>query len=397
MPGGLEPLRLQRRLVYVVRDMVLLGVALAAAACAPQFVPIPATETATVLPPTQTPPPLDAPVVESPALVAVHMFDEQNGWGVSDKAVLRTVDGGFTWHDVSPTASDYGYSVTTEFLDSQHGWVLVPNLEDWLSGILFRTSDGGAHWNESPVPFGGGALQFIDGRRGWMMASLGAGAGSMAVGVHQTEDGGASWTQTYVNDPNQTGSGASLPLGGLKDGITPVSMQQAWIGGVIYEPGRIYLYQTADGGRTWAQSSVTAPDGYELAELETTGPIFATSQVAFLPVHMSSQNGIMLAVYVSRDGGGSWLASPTFVPQGGSIDFVSAETGFAWNGTDFYVTHDAAQTWAPVRPDVDFTDSFAGMDFVTPEVGFVLSDQGDRGQHVYVTRDSGATWTLVGH
>jgi photosystem II stability/assembly factor-like uncharacterized protein len=111
---------------------------------------------------------------------------------------------------------------------------------------------------------------------------------------------------------------------------------------------------------------------------------------------MSSQKGVMLAVYVSRDGGASWLASPTFIPQGGSVDFVSPDTAFAWNGTSLYVTRDAAWTWTAVAPDVDFTDSFAGMDFVSAQVGFVLSDQGDRGQHVYVTQDSGVTWNLAG-
>jgi photosystem II stability/assembly factor-like uncharacterized protein len=46
-------------------------------------------------------------------------------------------------------------------------------------------------------------------------------------------------------------------------------------------------------------------------------------------------------------------------------------------------------------PDVDFTDSFAGMDFVTPQVGFVLSDRGDAEPQVYVTYNSGATWEVV--
>ncbi|MFH1184176.1 MAG: hypothetical protein V1755_03945 [Chloroflexota bacterium] len=384
-----------RQLVWAARLLCVIAVA-SVSACAAQLLPVPVTQTATVSPPTQTPPPLDAPVIESPGLLAIRMFDENNGWGISETAVLRTADGGATWHDVSPIESDFGYSVTTEFIDHLHGWVLLPNPEDWLSGILYRTSDGGAHWNESPAPFGGGALQFIDNRRGWMMASLGAGAGSMAIAVHQTEDAGASWTRTYVNDPNQQGAGSSLPLGGLKDGITPLTLQQAWIGGVVYEPGRMYLYQTADGGRTWAQTPVKAPDGYELAEVQTPGPIFAGPQIAFLPVHLSSQYGVMLAVYVSQDGGASWLLTPQFIPQGGSVDFISPEIGFAWNGGSFYTTQDAAQSWASISPDVDFTDSFTGMDFVTAQVGFVLSDQGDRGRHLYVTRDAAATWEIVG-
>ena len=365
-------------------------------ACAAQILPIPASRTVTVVAPTETPPPLDAPVIQSPGLVAIRMFDENNGWGIGDTAVLRTADGGVNWHDVSPIESDFGYTVTTEFIDHLHGWVLIPNPEDWLRGILYRTSDGGAHWNESPAPFGGGALQFVDNRRGWMMASLGAGAGSMAISVYQTADAGASWQRTYVNDPNQEGAGGSLPLGGLKDGITALDMQRAWIGGVVYEPGRTYLYQTADGGRAWEQAPVTAPDAYKLAEVQTSGPIFTSSQIAFLPVHFSSQFGVMLAVYVSRDGGASWLLTPQFIPQGGSMDFVSPDIGFAWNGHSFYVTKDAAQSWASMSPDVDFTDSFTGMDFVTAQVGFVLSDQGDRGRHLYVTRDGAATWEIVG-
>jgi photosystem II stability/assembly factor-like uncharacterized protein len=397
MPRFLSSLHPSRAPAFALQYALVLGMFWAAAACTPQFLPLPATETATTLPPTPTLPPLDAPVVESPALVAIRMFDENDGWGVGDSAIVRTINGGVTWHDVSPAPSQYGYSVTTEFIDSMHGWVLVPNPQDFLSGVLFRTADGGANWRESPVPFGGGAIRFLDGRNGWMMASLGAGAGSMAVAVYQTNDAGATWTRTYVNDPNEADADDSLPLGGLKNGITPVDLQQAWIGGVIYEPGRIYLYKTTDGGRTWNQSSVRVPKDYELAEVETPGPIFASSQVAYLPVHLSSQNGVMLAVYASQDGGTSWLTGPTFIPEGGSIDFVSPESGFAWNGTNFYLTRDASKTWIPVRPDVDFTDSFSGMDFVSPQVGFVLTDQGDRGRQLFVTHNAGATWSLVGH
>jgi photosystem II stability/assembly factor-like uncharacterized protein len=173
-------------------------------------------------------------------------------------------------------------------------------------------------------------------------------------------------------------------------------MDKAWIGGVVYEPGRIYLYQTTDGGRTWGTSPIEAPDEYREAELETTGPIFVDAQVAILPLHMSSQVGVMLATYISRDGGISWRLNPEFIPHGGSVDFVTPDVGFAWNGQDFYLTTNAANSWTAIAPDVDFTDSFAGMDFVTPQVGFVLSDRGDGEPRVYVTYDSGASWNTAG-
>ena len=378
---------MSRPIARIFRCLSVVVVALSAA-CGAQLPQIPDTETPSPAPQNEGVPPAQAPLVDSPALVTIRMFDLQNGWGVSDAGILSTVDGAVTWHDVSPAGvKAFGYSVTTDFVDGLHAWVLVPNADDMLSGILYRTADGGSTWSEAPVPFGGGALSFLDSRRGWMMASLGAGAGSMAIAVYQTEDSGATWIRTYVNDPNQSGAGASLPLGGLKNGITPASMQTAWIGGVLYEPGRLYLYQTADGGRTWAVSPVSAPQEYAEAELQTPGPLLASPQVAFLPVHFSSQFGVMLGMYISRDGGASWLLTPQLIPQGGAVDFVTPEMGFVWNGHEFYKTQDASQTWSAITPDLDFADSFAGMDFVDPQVGFVLSDQGDRGQQVYVTRD----------
>jgi photosystem II stability/assembly factor-like uncharacterized protein len=217
----------------------------------------------------------------------------------------------------------------------------------------------------------------------------------MAVAVYQTQDAGVNWTRVYTNDPGQPGAGESLALGGLKNGISPVSMQQAWIGGVTYRPGTLYLYETRDGGHSWHPSSITAPAGYQLAELETTGPEFINARTAHLPVHLSSPNGVMLAVYTTRDGGATWLLPTAYVAQGGPIDFISEETGFTWNGTDFYVTNDSAKSWETITPDVDFTGSFAGMDFVDAHVGFLLSDRGNGRIQLYKTLDAGATWNTV--
>jgi photosystem II stability/assembly factor-like uncharacterized protein len=326
------------------------------------------------------------------------MFDERSGWGISQTSVLRTADSATTWHTAGPSTGEAsGYTVTSYFLDAAHGWILVPVPNDMLHGILYRSSDGGVSWMESPAPFGDGQLHFVDARRGWMMATLGAGAGSMGIAVFQTQDGGATWTQSYTNDPNQPEAGSSLPLGGLKNGIAATSIEKAWIGGVTYAPGTVYLYQTVDGGRSWTKSPVQDPAGYEQAELQTAGPVFVDAGIAYLPVHLSSQNGVLLAIYLSRDGGASWLLSPELIPQGGPMDFVSAQTGFVWNGTNFYATKDAAQSWTVVTPDLAFGDTFSGMDFVTPQVGFVLRTDASGIASLYKTVDGAATWTLAGN
>ena len=379
------------------RGVVTAAATTAFIGCTPTLAVTREARPATAPPPTPAIEHIDAPVVRDSSIVSIRMFDPENGWAVSQQRVLRTADGAASWHDVSPKpGTTFGYAARAYFLDKLHAWVLVPNANDMLRGILHRSGDGGLTWNESPVPFGGGSMQFLDAKQGWMMAALGAGAGSMAVSVFQTADAGASWTQAFTDDPTQAGANQGIPLGGLKDGISATSMQAAWIGGVTYAPGTVYLYQTRDGGHSWEKSLVSAPAGYEQAELETTGPTFLTAETGYLPVHVSSQNGILLAVYVTHDGGESWVQSPTYIPGGGVSDFYSETAGFAWNGTSFYASGDSAKTWTTVEPDVAFSAGFSGMDFVSSQVGFVLFDDGAGKRRVYKTVDGGATWNVLG-
>ncbi len=380
----------------MIRKALIGACVLLLSACSPELIPVPITQAPAAPLPTSTVPAPSAATVTPPNLVTIHMLDENNGWGINDSAVMRTVDGGKTWYNVSPSGENsLGYAVDSDFMDAVHAWILVPDPKNMLAGSLYRTADGGATWNKFAVPFGGGDLHFLDLKQGWMMASLGAGAGSMGVAVFQTTDGGESWSQTYTNDPNQPGAGSSLPLGGLKDGIAATDMSHAWIGGVTYAPGIIYLYGTQDGGHTWTQNSIKVPDGYEQAEFETTGPVFASSSMAYLPVHVSSQNGVMLAIYVSRDGGSSWLLTPTLIPMGRAFDVISEKAGVAWNGTNFYLTTDGAQTWSIVSPDVTFSDNFSGMDFVSPQIGYVLTSDVSGAYGLYMTTDGASTWNSL--
>src|SRR5688572_21353939 len=45
---------------------------------------------------------IDAPLIEGPSLVSVHMLDTVNGWGVTETQIVRTNDGGVTWYNVTP-------------------------------------------------------------------------------------------------------------------------------------------------------------------------------------------------------------------------------------------------------------------------------------------------------
>ena len=351
----------------------------------------------TPVPDTPAPPALDAPLVDSPALIEIHFFNELEGWGLTETSVVRTNDGGITWYNVTPPdVEEIGSAVETFILDKDHAWVQKPDFNNFPNnGLLYHTTDGGLTWTISSTPFSGGDLSFVDNNRGWMLADLGVGAGSNAIAVFQTNDAGATWTQNYTNDPNLPDASDSLPLGGIKSDLVPLNMQRAWVGGVTYSPGTVYLYRTDDAGHNWSPVNLELPAGAENVELgiDRDQMQFVTSTDGFLVVRMSGDS-TQTAVYVTNDGGDTWTLKPTLIPEAGQSDFISADEVVIYNGEQFYVTRDAARTWATVSPNIVFGDSFATMDFVNPNSGWIITVAEDQ-RALYRTHDGGATWLPV--
>ena len=357
----------------------------------------PIESTPTPYPDTPSPAEISAPLVEAPSLVSIEFLNELDGWGVTETQIVRTNDGGITWYDVTPPeVTEAGYSVDTFVLDNTHVWMQVADLDNFPnSGSLYRTTDGGLTWTYNEVPFSRGDLNFLDANNGWVMSVLGAAAGSMGVSVFQTSDGGATWDQTYTNDPNLANAGDSLPLGGQKSGFTALNMKTAWVYGLTYAPGTVYLYRTEDGGANWAEQSLPLPQGVENAELSVEEIEFISPNFGFLTMRITSDI-INLAVYISDDSGNTWSLTPTLIPGAGSSDFLSANEAVIYNGSQFYATRDAARTWSIIPPDVLFDESFAGMDFVNVSSGWVITvDPTTNHRALYRTSDGGATWFPV--
>ena len=355
----------------------------------------------TELPPTQFPDTpvaseINAPLIETPALLTIHFLNELDGWGVTETQIVRTNDGGVTWYNVTPPdVTETGFGVSLSVLDNEHVWMQKPEFENYPnSGFLYRTLDGGITWTSVKVPFSGGSLSFLDDKNGWAFADLGAGAGSEAVAVYQTTDAGETWNQTYINDPNNANASDSLPLGGIKSGLTPLNMQTAWVSGVVYSDGTVYLYRTDDGGANWSQvTSLSLPPEAQTTQVSFEPVQFVTAQNAFVAVHIPSDQSQM-AVYISNDAGNTWSLTPAMIPNGRLAEFLSATEAVIYNGEQFYVTHDAAQTWSAVSPDVSFGDNLALMDFVNASTGWVITDSNEH-RSLYRTTDGGATWSPV--
>ncbi len=341
---------------------------------------------------------IDAPLIEGPSLVAIHMLDAINGWGVTEAEVVRTNDGGVTWYNVTPPGmTETGYMVASqsEFLDTAHAWLQVADPNNYPNGgSMVRTTDGGLTWSSTATPFSSGKIAFLDENNGWMMADLGVGAGSMAVSVFQTSDGGVTWNRQYTNDPNLEGAGDSLPMGGLKYDIAPLTMQTAWIYGVTYSTGTAYLFRTDDAGKTWSLAPLDLSIEAQGAELSVDQLKFLSNTQGVLILRINGPM-IRMVVYITNDAGNTWTPSGETVPGGNLGDIVSAQE-IVFYGTDqFYVTQDAGATWNVVAPDVVFGESLTMMEFASASIGWVITTDPSGHHTLYKTENGGATWFPV--
>lgn len=341
---------------------------------------------------------INAPLVDGPALVAIHMLDLVNGWGVTETQIVRTNDGGVTWYNVTPpgmTETGYMLASQSQFLDTSHAWLQVADPNNYPNdGTMYRTTDGGLTWATTATPFSAGKIAFLDSNNGWLMADLGVGAGSMAISVFQTSDGGVTWSRGYTNDPNLEGAGDSLPMGGLKYGIAPLNMQSTYIYGVTYSTGTAYLYRTDDAGKTWSLVPLNLSAEAQGAELSVDQLQFFSATQGVLILRINGPK-IRMAVYTTNDGGSTWSPASETVPGGNLGDIVSAQEIVFYGADQFHVTRDAGATWTAVSPDIVFGDSMTAMEFASASMGWVIATDPSGHHTLYRTENGGVNWFSI--
>jgi len=258
----------------------------------------------------------------------------------------------------APTRADvtaYGWTLTpTGTTERFRGLAPVSSRVAWVSGTngtVLRTTDGGATWGDvSPAGLGTEALQFrdieaFDADRA-VILSIGEGEDSRIL---VTDDGGASWTETFRNT-EPAAFYDCLAFSSPRRGLA------------LSDPvdGRFRLVETTDGGRSW---SLVDPSGMPPAQM---------GEFAF------AASGTCLSAGV---GGRTYLAS-------GGVDparlFTSTDHGHTWTVADSPV---AGGPSAGIF-SVSFRDARRGVvvggDFATPT--------GDVDNAAW-TADGGATWT----
>jgi|GEM_PF-6993010 len=174
--------------------------------------------------------------------------------------------------------------------------------------------------------------------------------------------------------------------------------------GVGFAAGSAVVWQTSDGGRTWAWMS-TLPDAPGTASVATFGSSLAWLGASCGP---DAPTGCQPALFASRDGGRTWeKRSDVGI---GSLSFVDEMHGWGVSGALFPAvstgsvlrfTVDGGRTWAdsPIDPCPSKAYWPVGVSFTDLKHGWVgcegQASAGLGGKAVVRTTDGGRTWTLL--
>jgi photosystem II stability/assembly factor-like uncharacterized protein len=333
------------------------------------------------------------------------MADLQNGWVIakveSSFRLLRSTDGGTHWKDVTPiSASGRKFDrFRISVVSSDIAWVMPYGISEATTGI-FRTVDSGRTWKSitvsAPVV---GSISFINPREGWLATSEGAFAGSNAVSIYSSTDGGGTWTRV-VSVPSDS-SNSGLPFAGSKDTITFLNSTTGWITGGILTTDTLFLYVTRDGGRTWRQEKLSLPPkvtphwvGWPVS------PKFFTARDGILPVFFSIRNdsygqtGSAVALYATHDGGTTWThTAPVPVDTSNVFYHAVADMDHAWvaSGGILYATSDGGCRWTAMGLN-RLLAGVTHLDFISPQVGWATRQTAP---FLLKTLDGGRTWFPV--
>lgn len=348
-----------------------------------------------------TVPPLTGRIEQSPDFQSLDMLDTSQGWAIAaPKMLLRTADGGKTWHDQSPPIKrDSQTLANATFIDAAHGWVFSatdPTTGNGMNGaVLWRTVDGGATWqpNTGTIPNDlVGQLSFADAQHGFALQGLGAAAGSEAIAVLRTVDGGATWQQASLTGGGpSTSTAGAIPFGCIKNGITFVDAKTGFVTGSC-AGGPPVFYVSHDAGGTWTRVDLPSLDNpsQSLTQCQCTvsTPVFATATDGFALV-----TGELPALYVTHDAGATWTVHASPVAQAQQApSFADATHGWLIDTDDhLFATSDAGSMWAPITTNIELTSAL--IDFVSPTTGWTLVSGDSGNAKLFTTTDAGRTWS----
>jgi len=342
------------------------------------------------------------------AVLQIEMFDETSGWAVAHLGeppydhVLRTMDGGVSWDDVTPPeAFENLMSAIPFFASPDSAWVVYSDRvweHDPHPLIVWRTQDGGRTWVPSDAEFPLSEsdfpeqIQFVGDQRGWLLITQ-PGMSVHGAFVATTDDGGSSWSRVgYPDEPGSEGD-----MGCTK---TLMSFRDLAVGWIVGDCAfGVYFKRTSDGGKTWSDELLAAPSG-RIGDFVVSKPRLwpDPAEGEIVTVVVSSFGGDTAEgwLMVSLDGGNTWSTSEVPKPFGveffldSSVGWFAGSDGYDYQGngeSSLYQTRDGGQTWSLLS----ILKHVSQLDCVNERTCWALTGPWDA-RILMRTNDGGATW-----
>ena len=335
-----------------------------------------------------------APSKPTVPLIAIRMLNTNDGWALAASSILKTTDGGVHWQDVTPANAGLNSSARGQFMNAQYAWIAIGSAyQQEGSGIrVLRTTDGGTSWQQSTINDAFVSIvdvpHFLNANQGWLEVSSTPGAGSAKSDIWASNDGGQTWTQLSSNKTSN-----SLNLGyvtgiSFRDTQLGIATGNLGAGGDNSVPS---IALTQNGGRTWQTKSLPHLLGGYVNPLNNSQPPVFFGNVVFLPVNVTVQNGNLLVLYRSNDGGNNWFQ--TSVAHIQATNTYVLDTAHAW-ATDtqsgkLYSTSDSGNHWSSISKA---TYHLNALSFTDAQNGWGITSN-----QLLHTTDGGRSWQPISY
>jgi len=305
---------------------------------------------------------------------------QSSGW--FGQQIQRSSDGGATWQPVGNKFVYEGVPGTHQWYDGtprpwefKRVWHLEPSLQDpdtVYAGVedaaLFRTSDGGATWQELPGLRGhGSGPKWAPGAGGMCLHTILLDASHpqrlfvaiSAAGAFRSDDAGKTWRpinrglkSEHIPDPAAEVGHCVHRIAAHRSRPDTLFMQKHWD-----------VMRSDDAGGSWREVSGNLPSDFGFPiEVHAHEP----ETVYVVPIKSDSEHFPpegKLRVYRSRTGGNAWEPLTRGLPQRDCYVNVLREAMavdsldrcgvyFGTTGGQVYASPDAGDSWAPIVRDL---------------------------------------------
>ncbi len=309
--------------------------------------------------------------------------------------LYRSADGAESWQNIAlPGAPDLAQfdALAVDPENSSNLYVDISPMgkvnPTSQANYFFRSADGGATWSQSSPPRTAQLLA-VDPASSNILYLGTTGGG----GLYRSTDSGATWSATSIN--------TSLT------GISP----DAHHAGMVYvtsNDGKIY--KSTDSGVTWTALTGSLPSGFNrllnvAVDPNNSSVLWGTGEGSCLD---SNRNAFICGLVQSTDGGKTWQAISSVKGWFKNV-VVDSRNGNIYAGGQDDTQATASQALAVKSTDggKTWTKTTTGMTKFSAEVHLdpenaatlyieqanLIADLGPGGG-VYVSTDSGTTWTL---